>query len=89
MNRIVARIALPIVSAGVLSGAALGLAGMAGATVAARMEGFLSSREHALAAHGRSLQSGRPKQQGAGQTETRDRTHEHLRRGPYLLVAGP
>lgn len=31
--------------------------GMAGATVAARMEGFLRSREHALAARGRSLQS--------------------------------
>jgi hypothetical protein len=33
MNRITARIALPIVSAGVLGGAALGLAGMANATV--------------------------------------------------------
>jgi len=32
MNRIVARIALPIVSAGVLSGAALGLASIASAT---------------------------------------------------------
>jgi hypothetical protein len=33
MNTIIARIALPIVSAGVLGGAALGLAGMANATV--------------------------------------------------------
>ena len=40
MNRIVARIALPIVSAGVLSGAALGLAGMAGATVTTTQNGI-------------------------------------------------
>ncbi len=33
MNIIIARIALPIVSAGILSGAALGLAGMASAEV--------------------------------------------------------
>jgi ABC-type enterobactin transport system permease subunit len=39
MNRIVARIALPIVSAGVLSGAALGLAGIAGATVTTTQTG--------------------------------------------------
>lgn len=31
MNSIIVRIALPVVSAGILSGAALGLAGMAGA----------------------------------------------------------
>lgn len=33
MNKIIARIALPVVSAGVLGGAALGLAGMASAAV--------------------------------------------------------
>jgi ABC-type phosphate transport system permease subunit len=33
MNKTIARIALPIVSAGILGGAALGLAGVAGAAV--------------------------------------------------------
>ena len=39
MNRIVARIALPIVSAGILGGAALGLAGMANAAVTTTQNG--------------------------------------------------
>jgi hypothetical protein len=43
MTNIIARIALPIVSAGILSGAALGLAGMASATVATTQNGSHTS----------------------------------------------
>jgi hypothetical protein len=43
MTNIIARIALPIVSAGVLGGAALGLAGMANATVTTTQSGSHTS----------------------------------------------
>jgi hypothetical protein len=39
MNSIIARIALPVVSAGILSGAALGMASMANATVTTTQSG--------------------------------------------------